>query len=132
MILALPPFKLRLVVETAAKLALQNAGLEGSLLRDALAAVDGGEVARLGVRNALAALQQQLDDSYLDAQDSSEGQQDLPAEALQAFFRARALAAVLGAMVEVDAAGATDVVYEAIASSQNEDEVAETIWQRTR
>jgi hypothetical protein len=130
LILALPPAKLRLVVATAAKLAVQNAGLESDLLREVLAAVDGREVLQPDVKKKLIELQQQLDDSYLDAQDSAEGQQALPAEALQSFYRARALAAVLAAVVEVDATEATEIVYEAIASSSNEDQVAETIQRR--
>jgi hypothetical protein len=123
-ILALPPAKVQLVVRTAAKLALQNAGLEGDLLRGALAAVEGRQVLEPDIKEKLTDLQQQLDNSYLDAQDSSKGQQELPAEALQSFYRARALAAVLAAIMEVDAMKATDVVYEAIASSSNETEIA--------
>lgn len=116
-----------MIVTTAAKLALPNAGLEGELLRDALAAVDGREALQSGIKERLTELQRQLDDSYLDAQDSPEGQDELPAEALRSFYRARALAAVLAAVAEVDATGAVDVVYEAISSSLNEDEIAETI-----
>ncbi len=127
MILASSPAKVRLIVTTAAKLALPNAGLEGELLRDALAAVDGREALQSGVTERLTQLQRQLDDTYLDAQDSPEGQDELPAEALRSFYRARALAAVLAAVAEVDVTGAVDVVYEAISSSLNEDEIAETI-----
>ena len=130
LILALPQVKLRLVVATAAKLALQNAGLEGDLMREVLAAVDGREVLQPDIKKKLTELQWQLDDSYLDAQDSAGGQQALPADALQSFYRARALAAVLAAVVEVDATEATEVVYEAIASSSNEDQAAETIRRR--
>ena len=128
MILASPPAKIRLVVTTAAKLALRNTGLEGDLLREALAAVDGRETLPPDINKRLTELQWQLDDSYLDAQDSPEGQEGLPAKALQWFYRARALAAVLAAVVEVDAIAATDVVYEAIASCSNEAEVVESIW----
>ena len=127
MILALPPVKVRLVVATAAKLALQNAELESDLLQEVLAAVDGRASLQPDVKDRLIALQWQMDDSYLDAQDSPEGQRGLPTEALRSFCRARALAAVLGALGEVDVTGATEVVYEAIVSSSNEDEVAEAI-----
>lgn len=128
MILASPPAKVRLVVTTAAKLALQNSGIEDDLLRDAQEAVDGREPLQPDVKEQLIELQRRLDDSYLDAQDSPEGQGELPTAALLSFRRARALAAVLGAIVEVDAMGATDVAYEAIASSSNEAEAVETIW----
>ena len=128
MILASPPAKVRLVVRTAAKLALRNTGLEGDLLREALTAVDGRGTLPPDINKRLTELQWQLDDSYLDAQDSPEGQEELAAKALQSFYRARALAAVLAAIVEVDAIAATDVVYEAIASFSNEAEVVEAIW----
>ncbi len=59
----------------------------------------------------------------LDVQDSIEAHEELPAAALSSFRRARALAAVLGAIDDVDAAAATDVIYETLASSSKEAEV---------
>lgn len=128
MILASPPARTRLIVTTAAKHALWNTGLEGDSLRELQEAVDGREALQPGVKEQIIELQRRSDDSYLDAQDSPEGQGELTTEALLSFRRARALAAVLGAIAEVDAMGATAVVYETIASSSNEAEVVEAIW----
>ena len=127
MILASPPARVRIIVAIAAKYALRIAGLESDILRDVLAAVEGREALQPDIKEQLTELQRRMDDSYLDAQDSPEGQGELPAEALQSFRRARALAAVLAAIVEVDARAATDAVYEAIASSSDEAEIVATI-----
>jgi hypothetical protein len=72
-------------------------------------------------------LHEHWDNSYLDMQDTLEAHQSLPREAVESFRRARALAAVLGATDPVADAEATEIVYEAIASSTNEKEAAETI-----
>lgn len=128
-ILDLPPNKVRLVIEAAARLALDTAGLDGKLVDTILAAVDGRATLSDSDRAQLEELQQQCDNWYLDMQDqdSREPQQPIPEEGLRLFYRARALAAVLGALDGVDGPAAADIVYEAIASRSNEAEIVSVI-----
>jgi hypothetical protein len=128
-ILDLPPSKVRLVIGTAARLALENADLDSKLANAVLAAVDGRATLFSSDRAQLEELQQQCDNRYLNLQDqdSREPQQPISEEGLQLFYRARALAAVLGALDGGDGPAAADIVYEAIASSSNESEIVSAI-----
>jgi hypothetical protein len=126
-ILSAPGDKRRLAVRTAGNCALRNAGLEGDLLEASLAALDRREPLQPEMRTRLEELQRECDDRYLDVLDSLDARQTLPAEALEAFHRARALAAVLGALEDADGPRATDIVYEAIASSPNESDIVSAI-----
>jgi hypothetical protein len=126
-ILAAPRDNLRLVAATAARFAIRTVSLEGSLLEAALAAIDRREQPRSGLQAQLEELQRRWDDQYLDVQDSLGPHQELPAEALEAFHRARALAAVLGAFKDTDGPATTDVVYETITSSSNKAEIVSAI-----
>jgi hypothetical protein len=128
-ILDLPPNRVRLVIEAAVRLVLDNAGLDGKLVDAILAAVDGRATLPVSDRAQLEELQQQCDNRYLDMQDqdSREPQQPIPEKGLRLFYRARALAAVLGALDGVDGPAAADIVYEAIASRPNESEIVSAI-----
>jgi hypothetical protein len=106
---------------------LRNAHLEGDLLDATLAAVDGRKTLRPELRERLVDLQQRWDDRYLDVQDSLEAGEQPPAEALEAFHRARALDAVLGALEEADGPATTDIVYEAIMSGAGGPELVSVI-----
>lgn len=119
--------KARLVVRTAARLAVDNAGLEGDLGRAALAAVDGRERLQSETRAQLEELQRQWDDRYLAVQDSLEADQEFPADALVLFHRARALAAVLGALEAANGVAAANIVYETIASTSDELKIVSAI-----
>jgi hypothetical protein len=129
-ILAASHDRIQQTVKSAGQLAVENARLEGSLLDAAVAAIERREHLRPELRTRLEEMQRRLDDRYLDVLGSLGVDQKLPADALDAFHRARALSAVLGSLEDdVDGAAATDVVYEAIASSSDESDIVATVSQ---
>jgi hypothetical protein len=108
------------IVRTAARVAAVNSGLPAPVADAAITAVDSGTPLDASVKDQMQALQEELDNIYLDALDAL-GPTDAPsAEALRAFRRARALAALIYAVNAGDALQATEVVYEALASSEDE------------
>lgn len=111
---------LQRVVGTAVRLAIQKWDAESALAKAILAAVDGREQLQASARERLRESQQRWDKRYLEMQEELESNKQLPAEGLRAFHRARALAAVLYAIDPLDATRATEVVYEALASSTDE------------
>lgn len=122
-ILDLPPDRVKLVVQAAVRLALQNAELNNDVTDSILAAVDGHATVGEPVRGRLEQMQEEYDNHYLDMQDQDmrDARQPIPEEGLRSFYRARALASLLRALDGPDdPATAADVVYEAIASSPDE------------
>jgi hypothetical protein len=114
-------------VSAAVRLAVRSAGLQTTLSDAAIAAVDNGTPLDASVQKALQERQEQSDNSYLDAQDALGAAETLPSSALAAFRRARALAALLGALEAQSGLQVTEVVYEALASSEDEAEALKTI-----
>ena len=115
------------IVSAAARVAVQSAELHATLSDAAIAAVDNGTPLDASIRRGLQELQEQSDNSYLDAQDALGAGEPLPASALAAFRRARALAALLGALEARSGLQLTEVVYEALASSEDEVEARKAI-----
>lgn len=108
------------MVGTAVRIAIQKWDAESALAKAVLAAVYGREQLQASARERLRESQERWDSRYLKMQEELEANKKLPAEGLRAFHRARALAAVLYAIDPLDAIRATEVVYEALASSTDE------------
>lgn len=115
------------VVPAVARLAVQSSGLQESLAAVVLTAVDGGAPLDRQVRDLLQQLHAESDHKYLEAQDALGPREAPSADMLREFRRARALAALLAAVDCRDGHQATEVVYEALASSEDEAAASESI-----
>jgi hypothetical protein len=115
------------VVAAAASVSFQSSDLQEPLGAVTMATLDSGEPLDVAVRTRLQEMQEESDNSYLDAQDALGPTETLSTGALREFRRARALAALLAAVGCRDGAQATEVVYEALASSEDEKAAFETI-----
>jgi|HubBroStandDraft_1064217.scaffolds.fasta_scaffold15179_3 hypothetical protein len=115
------------IVTAPARVAVRNAGLEPSLADPAIAAIERGVPLDTSFRKRLQDLQEESDNSYLDAQNALGPTEALSPSALAAFRRARAIAALLGALDSPSSVHAAEVVYEALASSDDEAKALETI-----
>jgi len=121
------PEVVRRVVTAAARVAVHGSGLPDPLAAVTMSAIDSGAPLDPKVRQRLQELQEESDNSYLDAQDALGPTETLSRDALREFRRARALAALLAAVDRQEGAQATEVVYEALASSEDEKAAFETI-----
>jgi hypothetical protein len=115
------------IVAAAARVAVQSSGLQERIAAVTVAAVDSGSPLDPEIRKRLQELQEESDNNYLDAQDALGPTETLSADALREFRRARALAALLAAVDVRDGTQAAEVVYEALASSEDEKAAFETI-----
>jgi hypothetical protein len=121
----------RNIVTAAARVAVRNAGLDPSLAGPAIAAIERGVPLDPGFRKRLQDLKRESDNTYLDAQDALGPTEALSPTALAAFRRARAIAALLGALDSTSSTQAAEVVYEALASSDDEEKALVTITKAT-
>lgn len=107
-------------VSAAVCLALEHAALDAALGHAILVAVDGGPELDAELVTKIRALQEARDDSYLDASSKSIATDAPNSDALRAFPQSRALAALVLAVEGQSASQAAEVVYEALASCEDE------------
>jgi hypothetical protein len=125
------PDDVRRVVTAAARVALRNARLDRALHDTVLAAIEGLRALAPDARAELVRVQERCEARYFEGL-SACGPHDhlaqVDPQAKQSFFCARGADAVLRALGDLDAAAATDVVYETLASDPNEAMIVEDLW----
>lgn len=130
-ILSAAPDEVRRMVTVAARLALRNARLDRALHEPVLAAIEGLRALAPDARAELVRVQERCEARYFEGL-SACGPYDhldqVDPQATQSFFCARGADAVLRALGDLDAAAATDVVYETLASDPNEAMIVEELW----
>jgi hypothetical protein len=108
----------------ACEFAISHAKVEHPLVQQALQKLRAGGVFSLKEKADLDALIVQLDDEYFGLQEAAEEGRANTADYLRLFGQARAVAALAFAGGEDAFQAATESIYEAVATTDNKDELS--------
>ena len=119
--------QLRQICAAVCGTAIRQTRLGEPTLNEALAVLHSIEPASQTLRNDAVALAERFDTIYFDLQDAAGERRAAQAQVHEAFFRARAASAVAIAISGLSADIAKEVIYEAVAATDNLAELEDII-----